>query len=65
MEAGSKINFSDQTQPLLPSNYAHIDTSPISVIHRIQESFPDDTAKILRHRVRAVKYAIPFSFPFF
>lgn len=58
MKAGSKINFGDQTQPLLPSNYAHIDTSPISVIRRIQESFPNHAANILRQRVRAVKYAI-------
>lgn len=53
--AGNKINFSDQTQPLLPSNYAHIDTSPISVIKRVRDSFPDDAAKILRQRIRAVK----------
>lgn len=59
--AGSKINFGDQSQPLLPSNYAHIDTCPISVIRRIQESFPDDAERILRQRVRAVKYVIPLS----
>lgn len=57
VKAGSMINFSDQFQPLLPSNYAHMDTSPISVIRRIQESFPNEAARILRHRVRAVKYA--------
>ncbi|KAI1075673.1 hypothetical protein F5B20DRAFT_558964 [Whalleya microplaca] len=50
----ARINFSDQTQPLLPSNYAHIDSTPISIIHCIQNSFPDDAATILRHRVRAV-----------
>lgn len=61
-KAGSKINFGDQSQPLLPSNYAHIDTCPISVIRRIQESFPDDAERILRQRVRAVKYVIPLSF---
>ncbi|KAL2279698.1 hypothetical protein FJTKL_13240 [Diaporthe vaccinii] len=58
VKAGSRINFGDQTQPLLPSNYAHIDTSPISVIQRIQQSFPNDEAKILRQRVRAVKYPL-------
>lgn len=63
-KAGSKINFGDQSQLLLPSNYAHIDTSPISVIRRIQESFPDDAERILRQRVRAVKYAIPLAFTF-
>lgn len=49
------INFSDQTTPLLPSNYAHIDTGPISVIQRIQNSFPNEAEKILQQRVRAVK----------
>lgn len=48
VKAGSKINFGDQTQPLLPSNYAHMDTSPISVIQRIQQSFPNYATKILR-----------------
>lgn len=55
VQAGTKINFSDQTQALLPSNYAHTNTSPVSVIQRIRESFPDDAATILRQRVRAVK----------
>lgn len=49
-----RINFSDQTQPLLPSNYAHTDTSPISVIRRIQDSSPNDAAKISRQRIRAI-----------
>lgn len=61
-KAGSKINFGDQSQPLLPSNYAHIDTCPISVIRRVQESFPDDAERILRQRVRAVKYVTPLFF---
>ncbi|KAJ0115042.1 hypothetical protein J7T55_001450 [Diaporthe amygdali] len=63
MEAGSKINFGDQTQPLLPSNYAHVDTSPISVIQRIRESFPNDSGSILRQRVRAVNVWKPLANP--
>lgn len=53
--SADKINFGDQTQHLLPSNYAHIDACPISIIERIQSSFPHDAVKILRQRVRAVK----------
>ncbi|KAG6356395.1 hypothetical protein INS49_015783 [Diaporthe citri] len=63
VKVGSRINFGDQTQPLLRSNYAHIDTSPISVIQRIQQSFPNDTAKILQQRVRAVNAWKPLSHP--
>ncbi|KAF2175459.1 hypothetical protein K469DRAFT_647092 [Zopfia rhizophila CBS 207.26] len=58
-----KINFSDPNQLLLPSNYAHIDTCPISVIQRIQKSFPNDAAKILRQRIRAVNVWKPLSCP--
>ncbi|KAI1251513.1 hypothetical protein MGN70_006081 [Eutypa lata] len=57
------INFSDQTTPLLPSNYAHIDTGPISVIQRIQNSFPNEAEKILQQRVRAVNVWKPLSHP--
>ncbi|RYO79490.1 hypothetical protein DL766_009345 [Monosporascus sp. MC13-8B] len=57
------INFSDKTTPLLPSNYAHIDTGPISVIQRIQKSFPKDAKRILQQRVRAVNVWKPLSHP--
>ncbi|CAJ2509468.1 Uu.00g144940.m01.CDS01 [Anthostomella pinea] len=59
----AKINFSDQTQPLLPSNYAHIDAGPMSVLQRIQNSFPNDAARILRQRIRAVNVWKPLSHP--
>ncbi|KAI1137563.1 hypothetical protein F5Y05DRAFT_74238 [Hypoxylon sp. FL0543] len=58
-----KINFSDQTQPLLPSNYAHIDACPISILQRIQNSFPQDVSKILRQRIRAVNVWKPLCHP--
>ncbi|XXH05945.1 hypothetical protein Hte_012388 [Hypoxylon texense] len=58
-----RVNFSDQSQPLLPSNYAHIDTAPISVIQRIQNSFPNDASRILRQRVRAVNVWKPLCNP--
>ncbi|POS75728.1 methyltransferase CmcJ [Diaporthe helianthi] len=63
VKAGGMINFRDQFQPLLPSNYAHTDTSPISVIRRIRESFPNEAAQILRQRVRAVNVWKPLSNP--
>ncbi len=50
-----RINFSDQTQPLLPSNYAHIDVGPVSILQRIQNSFPASATDIIRQRIRAVK----------
>ncbi|KAK9776459.1 putative Major facilitator superfamily (MFS) profile domain-containing protein [Seiridium cardinale] len=56
-----RINFSDQSQPLLPSNYAHIDTGPVSVIQRIQNSFPEYAVKILQKRVRAINVWKPLS----
>ncbi|KAI0433183.1 hypothetical protein F5Y09DRAFT_299959 [Xylaria sp. FL1042] len=49
-----RINFSDQTQPLLPSNYAHIDAGPVSIFQRIQNSFPANANNIIRQRIRAV-----------
>lgn len=52
---GQRINFSNRLQPLLPSNYAHTDISPQSVVLRVQDSFPDDAAAIFRQRIRAVK----------
>ncbi|OTA96831.1 hypothetical protein M434DRAFT_392516 [Hypoxylon sp. CO27-5] len=58
-----KINFSDQSQPLLPSNYAHIDACPISILQRIQNSFPQDVSKILRQRIRAVNVWKPLYHP--
>ncbi|KAH8652628.1 hypothetical protein BGZ60DRAFT_533491 [Tricladium varicosporioides] len=59
--AGQKINFSDQTQPLLPSNFAHTDTSPISILQRVQNSFPEAGAMILHQRIRAVNVWKPLS----
>ncbi|KAI2462935.1 hypothetical protein F4781DRAFT_426776 [Annulohypoxylon bovei var. microspora] len=58
-----RINFSDQSQPLLPSNYAHIDACPISILQRIQNSFPNDVSKILQQRIRAVNVWKPLSHP--
>ncbi|KAI0506382.1 hypothetical protein F5B22DRAFT_451839 [Xylaria bambusicola] len=57
------INFSDQTQPLLPSNYAHIDAGPVSIFQRIQNSFPANTDKIIRQRIRAVNVWKPLCNP--
>ncbi|KJZ76462.1 hypothetical protein HIM_04191 [Hirsutella minnesotensis 3608] len=59
----AEINFSDQMTPLLPSNFAHIDTCPISVVQRIQSSFPEDADRILRQRVRAVNVWKPLDYP--
>ncbi|KAJ2987498.1 hypothetical protein NUW58_g4472 [Xylaria curta] len=58
-----RINFSDQTQPLLPSNYAHIDAGPISIFQRIQGSFPSSASNILRQRIRAVNVWKPLCNP--
>ncbi|KAK5625799.1 hypothetical protein RRF57_001515 [Xylaria bambusicola] len=57
------INFSDQTQPLLPSNYAHIDAGPVSIFQRIQNSFPASADKIIRQRIRAVNVWKPLCNP--
>ncbi|KAI0531707.1 hypothetical protein GGR58DRAFT_222379 [Xylaria digitata] len=58
-----KINFSDQTQPLLPSNYAHIDAGPVSIVQRIENSFPSNATNILRQRIRAVNVWKPLCNP--
>ncbi|PSN60877.1 methyltransferase CmcJ [Corynespora cassiicola Philippines] len=50
----SKVNFSDSTQMLLPSNFAHTDTCPISVIERIQKGFPVEATRICRGRIQAI-----------
>ncbi|KAF2000919.1 methyltransferase CmcJ [Amniculicola lignicola CBS 123094] len=51
---GGYVNFGDQTKSLLPSNFAHIDMAPISIVHRIQKSFPRDADKIFSQRIRAI-----------
>ncbi|RWA11196.1 hypothetical protein EKO27_g3895 [Xylaria grammica] len=58
-----RINFSDQTQPLLPSNYAHIDAGPISIVQRIENSFPATATNILRQRIRAINVWKPLCNP--
>ncbi|KAI0813888.1 hypothetical protein GGR55DRAFT_484374 [Xylaria sp. FL0064] len=58
-----QINFSDQTQPLLPSNYAHIDAGPVSIFQRIQNSFPASADNIIRQRIRAVNVWKPLCNP--
>ncbi|KAI0908005.1 hypothetical protein F4823DRAFT_640684 [Ustulina deusta] len=58
-----RINFSDQTQPLLPSNYAHIDVGPVSILQRIQNSFPASATDIMRQRIRAVNVWKPLCNP--
>ncbi|KAI0964965.1 hypothetical protein F4678DRAFT_468040 [Xylaria arbuscula] len=60
---GNMINFSDQTQPLLPSNYAHIDAGPVSILQRIQNSFPSSVRDIVRQRIRAVNVWKPLCNP--
>ncbi|KAF2966106.1 hypothetical protein GQX73_g7471 [Xylaria multiplex] len=57
------INFSDQTQPLLPSNYAHIDAGPVSIVQRIENSFPSSATNILRQRIRAINVWKPLCNP--
>ncbi|KAI1429100.1 hypothetical protein F5Y12DRAFT_729625 [Xylaria sp. FL1777] len=58
-----RINFSDQTQPLLPSNYAHIDAGPVSIFQRVQNSFPSSATNIIRQRIRAVNVWKPLCNP--
>ncbi|KAI1361534.1 hypothetical protein F5Y08DRAFT_314430 [Xylaria arbuscula] len=58
-----RINFSDQTQALLPSNYAHIDAGPVSILQRIQNSFPASANRIIRQRIRAVNVWKPLCNP--
>ncbi|KAF2829308.1 methyltransferase CmcJ [Ophiobolus disseminans] len=58
-----RVNFADQTVTLLPSNFAHIDMCPISIIKRIQENFPNDASKILQQRIRAINVWKPIDNP--
>ncbi|KAI3318885.1 hypothetical protein HD806DRAFT_304982 [Xylariaceae sp. AK1471] len=58
-----KINFSDQTQALLPSNYAHIDAGPTSIFQLVQSSFPASAGSIMRQRIRAVNVWKPLCNP--
>ncbi|KAF2469391.1 methyltransferase CmcJ [Lindgomyces ingoldianus] len=57
------VNFGDQTESLLPSNFAHVDMAPISIVHRIQKSFPKDAERIFEQRIRAINVWKPLDYP--
>ncbi|KAI0153294.1 hypothetical protein GGR57DRAFT_513129 [Xylariaceae sp. FL1272] len=58
-----RINFSDRTEMLLPSNFAHIDLTPAAIMKRIEKSFPSCAQDIMRQRIRAINVWKPLNNP--
>ncbi|KAL5393600.1 hypothetical protein PMIN04_008710 [Paraphaeosphaeria minitans] len=58
-----RVNFRDQSNNLLPSNFAHVDMAPVSIVKRIQSSFPQDADLIFAQRVQAINVWKPLNYP--